>query len=70
MRNVELWRRAALFIVVARIIAACGVLVTTAQSSERQDTGVHGSHLYTVDRSDATRQVNQTRGAKDAAALR
>ncbi len=47
-----------------------GVLWATEQCRDLLDTGVRGIHFYTLNRSDATRQIYQTLGAKDSAALR
>jgi methylenetetrahydrofolate reductase (NADPH) len=41
----------------------------TEQCRDLLDNGVRGIHLYTLNRSDATRQIYQTLGAKNSAAL-
>ena len=47
-----------------------GVQYATSQCADLLDNGVAGIHFYTLNRSDATRQIYQTLGAKDSAALR
>lgn len=47
-----------------------GILWATEQCRDLLDNGVRGIHFYTLNRSDATRQVYQTLGAKDSVALR
>ena len=47
-----------------------GIHWATEQCRDLIDNGVRGIHLYTLNRSDATRQIYQTLGAKDSAALR
>jgi len=47
-----------------------GVLWATEQCRDLLDNGVRGVHFYTLNRSDATRRIYETLGAKDSAALR
>jgi methylenetetrahydrofolate reductase (NADPH) len=47
-----------------------GVHWATEQCRDLLDHGVRGIHFYTLNRSDATRQIYQTLGAKDSAAFR
>ncbi|MHC4909582.1 MAG: methylenetetrahydrofolate reductase, partial [Planctomycetota bacterium] len=42
----------------------------TEQCRDLTDNGVDGIHFYTLNRSDATRTIYQTLGAKDSASLR
>jgi len=46
-----------------------GMHWATEQCRDLIDNGVRGIHLYTLNRSDATRQIYQTLGAKNSAAL-
>jgi methylenetetrahydrofolate reductase (NADPH) len=46
------------------------VLWATEQCRDLLDNGVRGIHFYTLNRSDATKRVYQTLGAKDSTALR
>lgn len=47
-----------------------GVLWATEQARDLLDNRVEGIHFYTLNRSDATRRIYETLGAKDSAALR
>ena len=47
-----------------------GVLWATEQCRDLLDNDVRGIHFYTLNRSDATKQIYETLGAKDSAALR
>lgn len=47
-----------------------GILWATEQCRDLLDHDVRGIHFYTLNRSDATRRIYQTLGAKDSAALR
>lgn len=47
-----------------------GILWATEQCRDLLDQGVRGIHFYTLNRSDATKQIYQTLGAKDSASLR
>jgi methylenetetrahydrofolate reductase (NADPH) len=47
-----------------------GVHWATEQCRDLLDNGVRGIHFYTLNRSDATRQIYQNLGVKDSAALR
>jgi methylenetetrahydrofolate reductase (NADPH) len=47
-----------------------GVHWATEQCRDLVDHGVRGIHFYTLNRSDATRQIYQTLGVKDSSALR
>lgn len=47
-----------------------GVLWATEQCRDLLDHGVSGLHFYTLNQSDATRQIYQTLGARNSAALR
>ncbi len=47
-----------------------GVHWATEQCRDLIERGVRGIHFYTLNQSDATRQIYQTLGAKDSAALR
>lgn len=47
-----------------------GILWATEQCRDLLDHEVSGIHFYTLNRSDATRQIYETLGAKDSAALR
>ncbi len=51
-------------------VQRAGVHWATEQCRDLIDHGVHGIHFYTLNRSDATRQIYQTLGAKDSSALR
>lgn len=47
-----------------------GILWATEQCRDLLDHDVRGIHFYTLNRSDATRQIYQTLGAKDSTVLR
>jgi len=47
-----------------------GIHWATEQSRDLIDNGVAGIHFYTLNRSDATKEIYRTLGAKDSAALR
>ena len=47
-----------------------GIHWATEQCRDLIDNGVRGIHFYTLNRSDATRQIYQNLGVKDSAALR
>lgn len=47
-----------------------GVHWATEQCRDLLDNGVRGIHFYTLNKSDATKQIYMTLGAKDSAALR
>ena len=51
-------------------MARVGVHWATEQCRDLIDHGVRGIHFYTLNRSDATRSIYETLGAKDSAALR
>jgi methylenetetrahydrofolate reductase (NADPH) len=51
-------------------VARVGVHWATEQCRDLLDNGVRGIHFYTLNRSDATRQIYQTLGVTDSAALR
>ena len=51
-------------------VARVGIHWATEQCRDLIDQGVDGIHFYTLNRSDATRTIYQTLGAKDSAALR
>jgi methylenetetrahydrofolate reductase (NADPH) len=51
-------------------VARVGVHWATEQCRDLIDHGVQGIHFYTLNRSDATRQIYETLGAKDSAAFR
>jgi methylenetetrahydrofolate reductase (NADPH) len=47
-----------------------GIHWATEQCRDLIDNGVRGIHFYTLNRSDATKQIYETLGAKDSSALR
>jgi methylenetetrahydrofolate reductase (NADPH) len=51
-------------------IAKVGIHWATEQCRDLLDKGVRGIHFYTLNRSDATRQIYENLGVKDSAALR
>ena len=51
-------------------VARVGVHWATEQCRDLLDNGVRGIHFYTLNRSDATRQIYQNLGVKDSVALR
>jgi methylenetetrahydrofolate reductase (NADPH) len=51
-------------------VARVGVHWATEQCRDLLDHGVRGIHFYTLNRSDATRQIYENLGVKDSAALR
>jgi methylenetetrahydrofolate reductase (NADH) len=51
-------------------VARVGVHWATEQCRDLLDNGVRGIHFYTLNRSDATRQIYENLGVKDSAALR
>jgi methylenetetrahydrofolate reductase (NADPH) len=51
-------------------VGRVGVLWATEQCRDLLDNGVRGIHFYTLNRSDATRQIYQNLGVKDSVALR
>jgi methylenetetrahydrofolate reductase (NADPH) len=51
-------------------VARVGVIWATEQCRDLLDNGVRGIHFYTLNRSDATRQIYENLGVKDSAALR
>jgi methylenetetrahydrofolate reductase (NADPH) len=51
-------------------VAKVGIHWATEQCRDLLDNGVRGIHFYTLNRSDATRQIYQNLGVKDSAALR
>ncbi|NNM24924.1 MAG: methylenetetrahydrofolate reductase [NAD(P)H], partial [Phycisphaerales bacterium] len=51
-------------------VAQFGVLWATEQCRDLLDHDVRGIHFYTLNRSDATRRIFETLGAKDSTALR
>jgi methylenetetrahydrofolate reductase (NADPH) len=51
-------------------VARVGVHWATEQCRDLLDNGVRGIHFYTLNRSDATRQIYQNLGVTDSAALR
>jgi methylenetetrahydrofolate reductase (NADPH) len=51
-------------------IAKVGIHWATEQCRDLLDNGVRGIHFYTLNRSDATRQIYDNLGVKDSAALR
>lgn len=53
-----------------RAVHQFGVLWATEQCRDLLDHDVRGIHFYTLNRSDATKQIFETLGAKDSAALR
>jgi methylenetetrahydrofolate reductase (NADPH) len=51
-------------------VARVGVHWATEQCRDLLDNGVRGIHFYTLNRSDATRQIYENLGVRDSAALR
>jgi methylenetetrahydrofolate reductase (NADPH) len=51
-------------------VTRAGIHWATEQCRDLIDHGVRGIHFYTLNRSDATRHIYQTLGAKDSSALR
>jgi methylenetetrahydrofolate reductase (NADPH) len=51
-------------------VARVGTHWATEQCRDLLDNGVRGIHFYTLNRSDATRQIYENLGVKDSAALR
>lgn len=51
-------------------VARVGTHWATEQCRDLLDNGVRGIHFYTLNRSDATRQIYENLGAKDSTALR
>jgi methylenetetrahydrofolate reductase (NADPH) len=51
-------------------VARVGVHWATEQCRDLLDNGVRGIHFYTLNRSDATRQIYENLGVKDSVALR
>ena len=51
-------------------IARVGTHWATEQCRTLLDNGVRGIHFYTLNRSDATRQIYENLGVKDSVALR
>ena len=51
-------------------VARVGVHWATEQCRDLLDNEVRGIHFYTLNRSDATRQIYENLGVKDSAALR
>jgi methylenetetrahydrofolate reductase (NADPH) len=51
-------------------VARVGVMWATEQCRDLLHNGVRGIHFYTLNRSDATRQIYENLGVKDSAALR
>ena len=51
-------------------VARVGIHWATEQCRDLTDNSVDGIHFYTLNRSDATRTIYQTLGAKDSASLR
>ena len=51
-------------------VAKVGVHWATEQCRDLLDNGVRGIHFYTLNRSDATRQIYENLGVKDSTALR
>ena len=54
----------------AKAVEQFGVLWATEQCRDLLDNDVDGIHFYTLNRSDSTRRIYETLGAKDSAALR
>ncbi len=54
----------------AEAVERVGIHWATEQCRAILDTGVNGIHFYTLNRSDATKQIFMTLGAKDSATLR
>jgi len=51
-------------------VARVGILWATQQCADLLHNGVRGIHFYTLNRSDATRQIYENLGVKDSVALR
>ena len=51
-------------------MARVGIHWATEQCRDLLDNEVRGIHFYTLNRSDATRQIYENLGVKDSAALR
>ncbi len=51
-------------------VARVGIHCATEQCRDLLHQGVHGIHFYTLNRSDATRQIYENLGVKDSVALR
>ena len=51
-------------------VAKVGVHWATEQCRDLLDNGVRGIHFYTLNRSDATRQIYENLGVNDSVALR
>ncbi len=54
----------------AESVRQFGILWATQQCRDLLDNGVRGVHFYTLNQSDATKQIYQMLGVKDSAALR
>ena len=51
-------------------MAKVGISWATQQCDDLLHNGIRGIHFYTLNRSDATRQIYDNLGVKDSAALR
>ena len=51
-------------------VARVGIHWATEQCRDLLDNGVRGIHFYTLNKSDATRQIYENLGVRDSAALR
>jgi methylenetetrahydrofolate reductase (NADPH) len=51
-------------------VTRVGIHWATEQCRDLIDHGVRGIHFYTLNRSDATKQIFHSLGARDSAALR